>query len=172
MQGSSHTATCTGLEEVHGEVSSKNLGGVEKVKCYKCGGFVGKVKKDVYAEGRGNRFVFPDVKLWMCQSCGEEIYDSDELNIRVYKKETITELNDLSALMFRVIEKGIVVMFSKVRDGYYSLHFRNCEKSLKLMYHEEEKLIIQHADEEHPIIEFDDIDKVVGYVFSELSRDA
>jgi hypothetical protein len=39
MQGSSHTATCTGLEEVYGEVSSKNLGGVEeKMKCYKCGG--------------------------------------------------------------------------------------------------------------------------------------
>lgn len=34
-----------------------------------------------------------------------------------------------------------------------------------------DELIIQYADKEHPIIEFDDIDKVAEYVFSEFCRD-
>jgi hypothetical protein len=35
-----------------------------------------------------------------------------------------------------------------------------------------DELIIQYADKEHSIIEFDDIDKVAEYVFSEFCKEA
>ncbi len=82
------------------------------------------------------------------------------------------QLNNLPALMLRVVEEGLVVMLSKVRDGYYSLYFGDHERSLRFMYHEEDELIIQYADKEHSIIEFDDIDKVAEYVFSEFCKEA
>lgn len=41
---------------------------------------MGRVKKDVHAGWKGERFVFPNIKAWLCQSCGEEAYEPDDVD--------------------------------------------------------------------------------------------
>lgn len=83
-------------------------------------------------------------------------------------------LNNLSELMQRVVEEGIVFTVSKGREGCYRLDltkYTDYMRSLRFMYHAETKQIIQYADDNYPLVRFDDIDSVVEYVVSELCRD-
>lgn len=78
-------------------------------------------------------------------------------------------LDDLSVLMQKVVEKGIVFMISKGgRPGYYSLYFALHPHSLRLNYHLNEKKIHRYADEHQGLRSFNDIDSVVDYVEKEL----
>jgi len=81
-------------------------------------------------------------------------------------------LSDLSPLMQRTVVKGITFMISQSgQPDYYNLYFAKYTKrnnQVRLCYHEKEKQIFQYADENHPIIKFDDIDKVLEYVEREL----
>lgn len=82
-------------------------------------------------------------------------------------------LADLSSLMQRTIAKGITFMVSKSGvPNYYNLYFAkftekdNC--SVRLSYHEKEGKIYQYADENHPVIAFDDINSTLDYVCEEI----
>lgn len=85
-------------------------------------------------------------------------------------------ISDLSPLMQRTIEKGITFMVSQSGlPSYYNIYFAKYidgkgNSSVHLSYHEEEKLIIQYADENHPTIKFDDINEVLDYVDEELYK--
>jgi hypothetical protein len=77
--------------------------------------------------------------------------------------------------MQRTIAKGITFMVSQSGlPGYYNLYFskyvdRAGVKQVRLSYHEKEERILQYADEEHPVIEFSDVDSVLRYIEAELS---
>lgn len=86
-------------------------------------------------------------------------------------------LLDLSSLMQNTIAKGIVFMISQsgVPGYYYNIHFakyidRVGNRSVHLRFHESEGQIIQYADEDHSVIEFNDINSVLEYVETELNR--
>lgn len=85
-------------------------------------------------------------------------------------------LSDMSPLMQRAIAKGITFMVSKSGlHGNYNLYFAKYiagigNRQVRLSYHEDTQQIIQCADEQHPIIEFDSVDSVLEYVNDELYK--
>ena len=51
------------------------------MKCYVCGGEMKRKKKDVEANWKGRQVVFRGMKPWVCQSCGEEVYEPDDVRL-------------------------------------------------------------------------------------------
>lgn len=83
------------------------------------------------------------------------------------------KLQDLSELMQKVISNGITFMISQSGlPGFYSInaaYYNKSNKSAHLSFCEKEGVIAQLADEDHPRIEFSDVDSVVAYLCSELN---
>lgn len=83
-------------------------------------------------------------------------------------------LSDLSPLMQRTIEKGITFMISQSGvPNYYNLYFAKYivgkgNKQVRLTYHHKENKIYQYADENHPVIPFENINDVLDYVDTEI----
>ena len=51
------------------------------MKCYVCGGEMRRTKKDVEANWKGRQVVFRGMEPWVCQSCGEEVYEPDDVRL-------------------------------------------------------------------------------------------
>jgi hypothetical protein len=85
-------------------------------------------------------------------------------------------LSDISPLMQHTIAKGITFMVSQSGiPNNYNLYFakyidKKGNQSMRLSYHENQGKILQYADENHSIIEFDTIFDVLDYVNEELNK--
>lgn len=51
------------------------------MKCYVCGGEMKRIKKDIEANWKGRQVVFRGMEPWVCQSCGEEVYEPDDVRL-------------------------------------------------------------------------------------------
>lgn len=51
------------------------------MRCYVCGGEMKKVKKDVETTWKGRTILFRGMDVWVCDSCGEEAYEPDNVRL-------------------------------------------------------------------------------------------
>ncbi|MEW6107190.1 MAG: helix-turn-helix domain-containing protein [Bacillota bacterium] len=51
------------------------------MKCYVCGGEMDRTKKDIEANWKGRQVIFRGMEPWVCQSCGEEVYEPDDVRL-------------------------------------------------------------------------------------------
>lgn len=51
------------------------------MQCYICGGEMKKIKKDVDATWKGRTITFRGMDAWVCNSCGEEAYEPDDVRL-------------------------------------------------------------------------------------------
>jgi len=51
------------------------------MECYVCSGEMKKVKKDVEATWKRRSIVFRGMDAWVCQNCGEEAYEPDDVRL-------------------------------------------------------------------------------------------
>lgn len=49
--------------------------------CYICGGEMQKIKKDVEATWKGRTIVFRGMDAWVCEACGEQAYEPDDVRL-------------------------------------------------------------------------------------------
>lgn len=51
------------------------------MKCYVCGGEMRKAQRDIDANWKGRQLVFRGLEAWVCDSCGEQAYEPDDVRL-------------------------------------------------------------------------------------------
>ncbi len=51
------------------------------MECYICGAEMKRVKKDVDAIWQGREIAFRGMNVWLCEACGEEAYEPDDVRL-------------------------------------------------------------------------------------------
>lgn len=71
----------------------------ESMKCYVCGGQMKRTKKDVEANWKGRQVVFRGMEPWVCQSCGEEAYEPDDVRLMQTLMSATMSIEDYPEIM-------------------------------------------------------------------------
>lgn len=51
------------------------------MRCYICDGEMKRIKKDVETTWKGRTILFRGIDVWVCDSCGEEAYEPDDVRL-------------------------------------------------------------------------------------------
>lgn len=69
------------------------------MKCYVCDGNMNKTQKDVETTWKGKTVVFKGMNAYVCESCGEEAYDPDDVKAMQYFIEGAVKQNEYPEIM-------------------------------------------------------------------------
>jgi len=69
------------------------------MQCYVCDGEMSKVQKDVETTWKGKTVVFKGLSVYVCQSCGEEAYEPDDVKAMQYFIEGAIKQDDYPEIM-------------------------------------------------------------------------
>jgi YgiT-type zinc finger domain-containing protein len=59
------------------------------MKCYICDGNMNKIQKDVETTWKGKTVVFKGMSAYVCESCGEEVYEPDDVKAMQHREDKI-----------------------------------------------------------------------------------
>ena len=69
------------------------------MQCYICDGNMSKVQKDVETTWKGKTVVFKGINAYVCDSCGEEAYEPDDVKAMQYFIEGAIKKNEYPEIM-------------------------------------------------------------------------
>ena len=69
------------------------------MQCYICNGNMTKVQKDVETTWKGKTVVFKGINVYVCESCGEEAYEPDDVKAMQYFIEGTIKTNEYPEIM-------------------------------------------------------------------------
>ncbi len=69
------------------------------MQCYICNGNMTKVQKDVETTWKGKTVVFKGINVYVCESCGEEAYEPDDVKAMQYFIEGTINTNEYPEIM-------------------------------------------------------------------------
>lgn len=69
------------------------------MQCYVCDGNMTQVQKDVETTWKGKTVVFKGINVYVCNSCGEEAYEPDDVKAMQYFIEGAIKKNEYPEIM-------------------------------------------------------------------------
>lgn len=124
------------------------------MQCYVCDGVMTKVQKDVETTWKGKTVVFKGIGVFVCESCGEEAYEPDDVKAMQYfiegaiKKDEYPEIMNVEEVadFFRVSNQTI---YNMLRAG--KLPAVKVGREWRFPRDKIKALIFQQNQEEQPV---------------------
>lgn len=69
------------------------------MQCYSCGGEMERINKDIEANWKGRQMVFRGLHAWVCRSCGEQVYEPEDVRLMQNLMRSVEADDDYPEIM-------------------------------------------------------------------------
>lgn len=69
------------------------------MQCYSCGGEMERIKKDIEANWKGRQMIFRGLHAWVCRSCGEQVYEPEDVRLMQNLMRSVEADDDYPEIM-------------------------------------------------------------------------